>query len=212
MIKYAVFDFDGTLVDSNNIKLNAFFQVTNNLPNSKAIIEEILLRDVGDRNTIFEFFSHAMYSEHGISVNINDLISNYTLLCEDEVSQAISTKDSDESLEKLLSMGIKIFISSATPEQTLNIIVNKRGNSHLFNGIYGSPNSKEMHIHNIRRLFQCHSSEIIYVGDSEVDRVAALRTNCHFFGIGHDFSRFSIKPQVLRETLHDLPKWVSTFT
>ena len=209
MIKYAIFDFDGTLVDSNNIKLNAFFQVTRNLPNSKVIIEEILSRDVGDRNTIFQFFSRSMHSEHGISVNINDLIDNYTLLCENEVAQAKSMKDSEESLKKLVSMGIKIFISSATPEKTLNIIVNKRGNSHLFNGIYGSPNSKEMHIHTIMGLFQCHPSEIIYIGDSEADRLAALRTNCYFFGVGHDLSRFSIEPQVFRKTMHDLPKWVS---
>jgi phosphoglycolate phosphatase len=210
MIKCAIFDFDGTLVDSNNIKFNAFFKATKHIPNSKKILEKILKKKIGDRYAIFSHFSDTIFSEYEISVNDDKLSHEYTLICEEEVSSASNRDGFEESLTKLKLMGIKLFVSSATPEITLNRIIRKRGNSDLFDGIFGAPDSKEIHIENIKQSFKCSSSEILYIGDSEDDRLAAINSNCHFFGIGFDYSRFVIKPTILLDTLHDLPKWVRT--
>jgi phosphoglycolate phosphatase len=210
MIKCAMFDFDGTLVDSNDIKFNAFFKVTRHIPNSKKIIEKVLQKQIGDRYAIFRYFAHAMYNEYEISVNAKTLSIDYTLLCEEEVSNAPHKEGFEESLKKLKLMNIKLFVSSATPQETLNNILIRRGVSQLFDGIFGTPDSKEFHIEKVKQLLSFSSSEILYIGDSEPDRLAAFNSNCHFIGIGLDSSRFSIKPTILLETLHDLPKSVST--
>lgn len=209
MIKCAIFDFDGTLVDSNNIKFNTFFQVTKNIPNSKKLLEQILQENPGDRFAIFKSLSNRLYSEYQISVNDKNLSDEYTSICEKKVSTAQSIKGSEDSLEKLKLKGVKLFVSSATPEETLVNIINKRGMSHFFDGIFGAPKIKEMHIHHVMKLYDSNSSEIIYIGDSEADRVAANMSNCHFIGVGHDSSRFLIKPPILLKSLQDLPKSIS---
>ena len=210
MIKCIIFDFDGTLVDSNNIKSNAFFRVTKHIPNSKKILEKVLQKQVGDRHAIFSYFAHAMHREYGISVNAEKLCDEFTFFCEEEVSKSPYKDGFEESLKKLKLTNIKLFVSSATPQETLNNIIIRRGISHYFDGIFGTPDTKEIHIEKVKKLLSFSSSEVLYVGDSEPDRLAALNSNCHFFGIGLDSSRFSIKPTILLETLHDLPKSVST--
>ena len=209
MIKCAIFDFDGTLVDSNNIKFETFFQVTKNIPNSKKLLERILQEQSGDRYAIFKSLSNRLYRKYKISVNDKNLCDEYTSICEAKVSSAQSIKGSKDSLEKLKLMDLKLFVSSATPEETLVNIINKRGISHFFDGIFGAPNTKEMHIDHVMKLFDSNSSEVIYIGDSEADRVAANMSNCHFIGIGHDSSRFLIKPPILLKSLQDLPKSIS---
>ena len=210
MIKCAIFDFDGTLVDSNDIKFNAFFKVTRHIPNSKKILEKVLQKQIGDRYAIFSYFAHEMHSEYGISVNAEKLCDEFTLFCEEEVSKSPYKDGFEESLKKLKLMNIKLFVSSATPQETLNNILIRRGVSQLFDGIFGTPDSKELHIEKVKQLLSFSSSEILYIGDSEPDRLAAFNSNCHFIGIGLDSSRFSINPTILLETLHDLPKSVST--
>ena len=42
MIKFVVFDFDGTLVESNEIKRQTFFEVTDYLPGAKPLMDEVL--------------------------------------------------------------------------------------------------------------------------------------------------------------------------
>jgi len=209
MIKCAIFDFDGTLVDSNNIKFNAFFQVTKNIPNSKKSLKQILQEPPGDRHAIFKSLSDLLYSEYQISVNDKKLSDAYTSICEEKVSSAQSIKGSEDSLEKLKLMGVKLFVSSATPEETLVNIINNRGISHFFDGIFGAPNTKEVHIQHVMKLFNLSSSEVVYIGDSEADRLAARMLNCHFVGIGDDYSRFLIKPSILLKSLHNLPKSLS---
>jgi len=209
MIKCAIFDFDGTLVDSNNIKFNAFFQVTKNIPNSKKSLKQILQEPPGDRHAIFKRLSDLLYSEYQISVNDKKLSDAYTSICEEKVSSAQSIKGSEDSLEKLKLMGVKLFVSSATPEETLVNIINNRGISHFFDGIFGAPNTKEVHIQHVMKLFNLSSSEVVYIGDSETDRLAARMLDCHFVGIGDDSSRFLIKPSILLKSLHNLPKSLS---
>jgi len=52
-IRSVVFDFDGTLVDSNAIKRQMFFETTSSLGNISDIVEQILKKESGDRNVVF---------------------------------------------------------------------------------------------------------------------------------------------------------------
>jgi phosphoglycolate phosphatase-like HAD superfamily hydrolase len=105
-------------------------------------------------------------------------------------------------------MGIKLMISSATPELTLKNIILKRGWGPMFSDIYGFPASKEQHVTEIMGTWQCSAENILYVGDSEIDRRAALRAGCYFAGVGNDTSRFDIIPEHMLEDLRELPSFV----
>ena len=99
-----------------------------------------------------------------------------------------------------------MFVSSATPTNTLQRIIGMRGWSDLFDGIMGSPDSKEDHLRSILFSNNYSLSEVIYIGDSEVDQKAALLIGCKFIGIGENWNRFDSRPEVLLDNLEQLIK------
>lgn len=210
MIKFVVFDFDGTLVESNEIKRQTFFEVTDHLPGTKPLLDKVLSDpEFGDRNAIFAYVSERLNSTNqGVVVDPLELSALYTKLCEEKIIQAHEIKGATQALAKLYAMGIKLMISSATPELTLKNIILKRGWGPMFSDIYGFPASKEQHVTEIMGTWQCSAENILYVGDSEIDRRAALRAGCYFAGVGNDTSRFDIIPEHMLEDLRELPSFV----
>ena len=204
MVKCVVFDFDGTLVKSNEIKRRTFYEVTKNLVDADILLDKILsYPDSGDRYDIFDTLIIELKLVREVFVSASKLSDSYTKICEYEISRAPEIKGAVKTIKELRSLGVKIFISSATPEITLQKIIDMRGWKDMINMALGSPDSKIDHLQTILTKNKYSISEVVYVGDSEVDRDAALLVGCRFVGIGKDWSRFSSKPSTLLNTLEN---------
>ena len=207
MIKCVVFDFDGTLVKSNEIKRRVFYEVTEDIVGAGPVLDELFsVPDSGDRYNIFDALikNLKLGQEVGISaVYLSDL---YTKICEHKISEAPEACGAFNTLTELKKIRVKMFVSSATPTNTLQRIISMRGWSELFDGVMGSPDSKECHLRSI--LFSNHYSlsEVAYIGDSEIDQEAASLIGCKFIGIGKNWRRFDSRPAVLLNTLEKLIK------
>ena len=210
MISGVVFDFDGTLVDSNEIKRQSFFDITDHIPKAREYLEEMLSDPFfGDRYKVFKYLSEKLnLHENHFDIDVRSLVDSYTEKCEQEITDASEINGATKALAELLGMGIRIFVSSATPESTLKKILALRGLDSMIDMILGAPDTKEQHIGRIAKFLGCDMHEMIYVGDSEVDRRAAVNTGCHFIGIGGDNLRFNRKPDLLLEDLSCLPELV----
>ena len=186
-----MFDFDGTLVDSNEIKREAFFTVSDHLSSSQKIMFEILnMTDLGDRYDIFNRYSKRLKEKFKFVIGADFLVEKYTEICEEHVSQAESILGFDSLLNYLKKTDIKVIISSATPTITLKKIIINRKMDHFFDHIYGSPESKVEHIKKVIKDYNINPKEILYVGDSEDDMQASLISGSFFIGVGNDYSRF----------------------
>ena len=204
MVKCVVFDFDGTLVKSNEIKRRTFYEVTKNLVDADILLDKILsYPDSGDRYDIFDTLIIELKLDREVFVSASKLSDSYTKICEYEISRAPEIKGAVKTIKELRSLGVKIFISSATPENTLKKIISMRGWKDMINMALGSPDSKIDHLQTILTKNKYSISEVVYVGDSEIDRDAALLVGCRFVGIGKDWSRFSSKPSTLLNTLEN---------
>ena len=204
MVKCVVFDFDGTLVKSNEIKRRTFYEVTKNLVDADILLDKILsYPDSGDRYDIFDTLIIELKLVREVFVSASKLSDSYTKICEYEISRAPEINGAVKTLKKLRSLGISVFISSATPEVTLQKIISMRGWGNIVDNVLGSPDSKLDHLQRILTENKYSISEVIYVGDSEIDREVALLVGCKFIGLGKDWSRFSSKPSTLLNTLEN---------
>jgi len=212
MIKCVVFDFDGTLVDSNEIKRDAFYEVTNNISGANILLDEILSSsNTGDRYNIFDALIAELKLAGEVFVSASQLSDSYTKICEYKISNAPEIKCTSEVFEKLKKLGIKTFISSATPEITLRRIVNMRGWRSVINKAFGSPDSKIDNLQKILAKNKLSVSEVIYVGDNEIDRMAALSVGCYFVGVGISSFQFDERPQVLISSFCDFLECINIF-
>jgi phosphoglycolate phosphatase len=207
MIKCVVFDFDGTLVESNEIKRRVFYEVTKDIAGAEPVLDKLFsIPDSGDRYDIFNLLIKNLGSGQGSGDSAESLSNLYTKICEHKISEAPEVSGASSTLIELKKIRVKMFVSSATPTNTLQRIISMRGWSELFDGVMGSPDSKECHLRSI--LFSNHYSlsEVAYIGDSEIDQEAASLIGCKFIGIGKNWRRFDSRPAVLLNTLEKLIK------
>ncbi len=213
MIRCAIFDFDGTLVDSNAIKYTSFLDVAAELPGGVKAMAGVIdsLADA----TRYEIFDRFVANMHVPEVQriarSRDLADRYSALCYFEVSKAAEITGAHSALQRLSSSGVHLFVSSATPTEPLRDLIRARGWDGMFHGVYGAPESKQAHIRKILDEGGWLPEEIVYVGDSDTDAIAATQIGCAFIGVCIDGEqgRFSTCPEQRVATLEMLPELIA---
>lgn len=204
-MRCAVFDFDGTLVHSNEIKARGFYEVVSGVEDAQEALVAILARpDAGDRSAVFAALAADLSGRHGRDYDHCDWVSAYTQHCEVAIVAAPEIEGAGAALRALREAGIACYLNSATPEEPLAAIVARRGDLGPFRGCYGAPADKVENLERIATLENLVREEIVMIGDSQADLDAALAFGCQFVGIGRDLSRFATAPERLLPDLCDL--------
>src|SRR5262245_33711262 len=120
MIRAVVFDFDGTLVNSNAIKRQVFFDVVADDAGGAARMRAILARNTGDRYTLL-----AAYADEAASAGVrcsrelDELVNAYSERADTLIAEAPEMPGATALLRTLRQRGLRLFISSATPTANL---------------------------------------------------------------------------------------------
>jgi phosphoglycolate phosphatase len=185
MIETIVFDFDGTLVDSNSIKRRGFFAVVASHEGGAAMMQRVLDEVDGDRHAIFDAYVAFQAAANASQVHVAErLVNEYSAHVDAAVATAAEMPGATELLDGLRRYGKHVYLSSATPVTSLKGIVERRGWSPLFDAIFGAPSSKRESLVQIRAATTAPISALAVVGDGIDDRDSAAAIGCPFFAVG----------------------------
>jgi len=184
------FDFDGTLVQSNEIKRETYYLVAKEAGCPSRIVDKVLADDPrGDRHRLIRTMATEMGSQSLLESGIlpenlaHDITARYSELCELAIASCPEVEGASEALRELRNRNIGVFLNSATPKNYLESVVQHRSFVGEVSGIFGAPASKVDNIDAIVSGLKCTADEIMVVGDGQDDLEAARATGCYFVGI-----------------------------
>ncbi len=205
MTSCVVFDFDGVLVDSNEVKRDAFYRIFAAAGAAgRSALERVLAADVaGDRFDIIRAVLERLQAPAPQSV-IHDYASRYNEICEEHAAVCPLIAGAAESLAELAPQ-LPLYVVSATPEAPLRRIIARRGWTGLFRGAYGRPGSKAEHIARVAARERLPGEAITVIGDGRRDLDAARALGCRFIGVRNRFNGFDAEGLEMVDDLVGLP-------
>lgn len=180
MIKDVIFDFDGVIIDSNKIKLDAYFKIFNR--DNEECVKRIL--DKSHTKSRYEII--ALIIEHCQTKYKSPIyyIEEYSK----ETLQVLSNKNLiigliSEMIKTLYFCGFRLFIISNTPTYDLTLIVRNISLDSYFKDILGSPNSKKANYYILALKYNL--KDTLYVGDSFSDYEFSKEVEIPFVGFNN---------------------------
>lgn len=194
MTRVVVFDFDGTLVDSNDIKQRAFHEVARCVPGGVDIIEATLAELPG--GTRYQVFAAAAArlcpgDEMATERLAQKFVASYTTLASAGAAACPEVPGATAAMVDLAAGGALLAVNSGTPTDALRDIIDRRRWSGHFRCIYGAPASKVENLGWIATDLHVDSRDMVMVGDRDVDFRAANAFGCAFVALVRPDSDFS---------------------
>lgn len=193
-IKVIVFDFDGTLVDSNQIKYEAYFELFPQNEEYRTFIHAVLDTNFEESRFVIleKILKSTRHLHSGANVlSITEMAHKYNSIVMDAVKKCPEMPGAEDIVRKL-SKHMPVYLSSTTPEMALREIVIHRGWGTYFKAIYGYPNKKNDTLKKIIIDENVIPGEVMVVGDGESDKTSACEGGCQFVLVDQQFKLYSL--------------------
>jgi phosphoglycolate phosphatase-like HAD superfamily hydrolase len=190
-MKAIIFDFDGVILDSVQVKTNAFSEMYSQYGKDiqKEVIKYHLLNGGISRYEKFKYYHDKFLNIKISDYEVNKLANKFSSIVFEKVCNSEFISGASEFLI-YASKKYKTFICTGTPEKEIIPIVNRIDIDFLFDDIYGSPNSKTIIINKILTKYNLNSNDVLFIGDAMTDYNAAKETNLQFVGIRNKETSF----------------------
>lgn len=181
MIEAIFFDFDGVLVESIDIKTKAFAKLFEHEDEDvvKKVIEYHLNNTGVSRYDKFKYIYKEILNRVLDDNEFRILCNKFADNVIDAVIKVSFVKGAKEFLENYASK-YQCFVVSATPQEELERIIQKRNMYHFFRAVYGAPKKKSDAVRDVLRKGKINPRNAIYVGDAISDFNAAQNNSVHF--------------------------------
>ena len=177
-------DFDGVVVESTSIKTEAFYAVY--LPYSEDIAlkaKAYHLEHQGITRAIKFREIHQRFLGKECSEDENIALSQtFSQFVFDEILKCPLVEGITKFFAHSQQSNIPVFLMSATPDEELKQIVNKRGLSSYFKEIHGAPRTKVDIGRDLLGRYGLNKDQVVFIGDSLSDYQASKELQTQFIG------------------------------
>jgi HAD superfamily hydrolase (TIGR01549 family) len=181
MIKALIFDFDGVVLESANIKTEAFGKLfERDYPQHVKEIVAHHLKNMGISR--FVKFRHAFDNIIKLPLTKElerELGERFSKIVLEEILVAPFVPGTEEFLKEY-HQKIPIYVATGTPEEEMLYVAEQRGLTKYFKEIAGSPAKKTEIVIDILTRYGYSPTEVLFVGDATTDMKAASATGLHF--------------------------------
>ncbi len=181
MIKNILFDFDGVIADSVNVKTEAFYNMY--LPFGKEIAEKVKEHHINNGG-MSRFKKFAYYHKSFLNEDINEdkikkLADEFSrLVLNGVINSPLIPGILDFLEDNYLKM--KFWIITGTPTDEIKIILDRKNLTKYFIDSFGSPKLKSELTKFILLNNNLSENETIFIGDALADYEAAVSNNIGF--------------------------------
>lgn len=178
-----VFDFDGVLVESVDVKTQAFGALYAEY--GDRIVDQVKayhLQHGGiSRFDKFRYYHEVLLGKDLTKDEEAKLGDRFSQYVEDAVVDAAYVSGAYELLESNYQ-STPLFVASGTPDQELKRIVSRRNMAHYFVSVHGSPAKKGVIIQDILSKYDFDPDRVLMVGDAIADYEGAIAAGVKFVG------------------------------
>lgn len=193
--KLYIFDFDGVLADSVEIKTEAFFEmyVCHGEEVASRVVSHHRKNGGMPRNEKFRFYHQEYLGIELLESELEAMSSEFSSLVNRRVIESNEIPGAENFLKATCKQDNICCINSATPQEDMRMIIGERGWSRYFSEILGSPCTKGGNISNLMNMFGARKKDCLFFGDSHTDLDAAKKASIDFIGIGKNMLYVSVE-------------------
>ena len=173
-IKALIFDFDGVIAESVDVKTAAFailYQGYGNDVQEKVIAHHMAHGGVS-RYEKFRYYHRQFLNQEISDLEMKTLSEDFSRRVLQKVIEAPYVKGAKEFITAH-HKDYAMFISSGTQEEEIQAIVRARSLSPFFRDIFGAPAKKSEHVKKILSAHDFNKNEVVFIGDALSDKEAA---------------------------------------
>lgn len=181
-LRAVVFDFDGVILESADVKTDAFVELyADHGDDVVAAVRAHHLANLG----ISRFKKFAWIADHILRAPLSDDASaalgvRFSDLALAKVLAAPFVPGAEAALAALAEREIPMFVASGTPVDELRMIVERRGLAPRFREVHGSPREKPEIVRDLMARHGWDPAHVLFIGDGMSDYKAATAVGVPF--------------------------------
>lgn len=177
-----ILDFDNVILESVDIKTEAFAELFADYPQQLEKIIRFHLNNKGvSRFDKFRYIYQHILKEPLTEERFQQLCDDFSRIVYEQVLKCPFVPGTKEFLKRY-HLGYDLYIVSATPQEEIQSIVSALDIASYFKGVFGSPTKKGEHIRQIIAEHGYNPKNVLVIGDSNSDYEAACAVGCDFIG------------------------------
>ncbi len=178
-----LFDFDGVLAESMNVKTEAFAKLFE--PYGEETVDKVVVHHIKNggisRYKKIEYYFSEYLGKPLSEDDVNTVAKKFSELVVEKVVKAAWVKGAKEFLEKHYQT-IDLYVVTGTPQEEIMWIIDRRKMNKYFTGIYGTPDTKPVLFRRIMAEKGYDYDKVLYIGDCLSDYHDAVEANIPFLG------------------------------